>query len=47
MVYKFVDKNSASLPDISVSGSGVANNEIKLTLQLVKELPKPIIRKFK
>ena len=29
MVYKFFDKRSASLPDKSVSGSGVANNEIK------------------
>ena len=32
MVYKFFDKNSASLTDISVSGSGVANNEIKRNL---------------
>ena len=47
MVYKFFDKKSASLPDKSVSGSGVANNEIKQNLQLAKELHKPIIRKFK
>ena len=47
MVYKFFDKKSASLPDKSVSGSGVANNNIKQNLQLAKELHKPIIRKFK
>ena len=47
MVYKFFDKKSASLPDKSVSGSGVANNEIKQNLQLAKELHKPIIRNFK
>ena len=47
MVYKFFDKKSASLPDKSVSGSGVANNEIKQNLQLAKELCKPIIRKFR
>ena len=29
MVYKCFDKKSASLPDKSTSGSGVANNEIK------------------
>ena len=29
MVYTFFDKKSASLLDKSVSGSGVANNEIK------------------
>ena len=29
VVYKFFDKKSASLTDISVAGSGVANNEIK------------------
>ena len=46
MVYKFFDKNSASLADKSVSGSGVANNEIKQNLQLAKELHKSIIRKF-
>ena len=46
MVYKFFDKKSALLADISVSGSGVANNEIKqnrrpldlATLQIAKEL---------
>ena len=47
MVYKFFDKKSASLPDKSVSGSGVANNEIKQNLQLSEELHKPIIRKLK
>ena len=44
MVYKFFDKKSASLSDKSVSGSGVANNEIKQNLQLAEELHKPIIR---
>ena len=38
MVYTFFDKKSA--------GSGVANNAITQNLQLVKELHKPIIRKF-
>ena len=46
MVYKFFDKNSASIPDKPVSGSGVANNEIKQNLQLTKELHKPITKKF-
>ena len=45
-VYKFFDKKSASLPDKSVLGSGVANNEIKQNFQLAKELRKAIIRKF-
>ena len=45
MVYKFLDKKSASLIDKSVSGSGVTNNGIKQNLQLVKELHKPIIKK--
>ena len=47
MVYKFFDKQSASLPDKSVSSTGVANNEVKKNLQLTKELHKSIIRKFK
>ena len=47
MVYKFFDKKSALLTDKSVSGSGVANNEIKQNSQLAKELHKPIIRKLK
>ena len=47
MVYRFFDKRSASLSDKSVSGSGIANNEIKQNLQLAKELHKPIIRNFK
>ena len=46
MVYKIFDKKSASIPDKPVSGSSVANNEIKQNLQLTKELHKPIIRKF-
>ena len=46
MVYKFFDKKSASLTDKSVSGSGVANDEIEQNLQFAKELHKLIIRKF-
>ena len=42
----FFDKKSASLPDKSVAGSGIANNEIKQNFQLAEELQKPIIRKF-
>ena len=42
----FFDKKSPSLPDKSVSSSGVANNEIKQNLQLTKELHKPITKKF-
>ena len=47
MFYKFFNKKSASLLDKSVLGSGVANNEIKQNLQKVKEIHKPIVRKFK
>ena len=39
MVYKFFDKKP--------KGSGVADNEIKQSLQLAEELHKPIIRKIK
>ena len=46
MVYRFFDKKSTSLPDKSVSGSGV-NIQENPSKQLVKELHKPIIRKFK
>ena len=46
IVYKFFDKKSASLPDKSVSGSGV-NMEVKPSEQLAEELHKPIIRNFK
>ena len=45
MVYNFFNKKSASLPDKSVSGSGV-NIEVKHNEQLAEELHKPIIRKF-
>ena len=38
IVYKIFDKK--------LTGSGIANNEIKQNLQLTKELHKPIIRKF-
>ena len=44
MVYKFFDKNSASLSDKSAKGGGV-NNEFKQNEQLAKELHKPIIKK--
>ena len=47
MVYKDFDKKSTLLTDKSVSGSGVANNEIKQNLKLAEELHKPIIIKFK
>ena len=46
MVYNFFDKKCASLSDKSVSGSGVANNEVKENLQLAEELHKPTIRNF-
>ena len=46
MVYKDFDKKSTLLTDKSVSGSGVANNEIKQNLKLAEELHKPTIRKF-
>ena len=45
MVYKSFDKKSASLPDKSVSDSGV-NIPLEFNEQLAKELHKPIIRKF-
>ena len=43
----FFYKKSTSLSDKSVSGSGVANNEIKQNLQLAIEFHKPIIRALK
>ena len=43
----FFDKKSASLTDKSVTGGGVANNEIKQNFQFAEELHKPIIGKFK
>ena len=46
MAYKFFDENSTPLSDKSVSGSGVATNEIKQNFQLPEELHKPIIRKL-
>ena len=39
MVYRYFGKKP--------KGSGVANNEIKLNLQLAEELHKPIIGNFK
>ena len=47
IAYRFFDKKSASLPDKSVLGGGIANNRIKQNLQLAKEMCKPIIRNFK
>ena len=46
MVYKFLDKKSASVTDKSLSG-GVVNIPLEFTEQLAKEFHKPIIRKFK
>ena len=45
MVYKFFDKNAASLVDKSTSG-GTIKNEIISNKELAEELHKPIIRKF-
>ena len=47
MVYKFFDKKSASLADKSTKGSGVNTKPAPQNQQLVEELHKPIIRKFK
>ena len=44
MVYKFFDKKSTSIPDKSVSGSGV-NIPLEFNEQLAKELQKPIVKK--
>ena len=45
MVYKFFDKNTASLVDKSTSG-GTIKNEIISNKELAEKLHKPIIRKF-
>ena len=47
MVYRFFNKNSASLADKSVAGDAAANDEIKQNFQLAEELHKPIFRKSK
>ena len=47
MVYKAFDKKSASLADKSTKGSGINSKSTRQNQQLVKELHKPIIRKFK
>ena len=47
MVYKSFDKKSASLADKSTRGSGVNIKLSPQNQQLVEELHKPIIRKFK
>ena len=55
MVYKFVDKKSASLAGKSTEGGGVTTlakkstikNQITQNQQLVEELQRPIFRKFK
>ena len=46
MVYKFFDRKSASLTDMSASGSDV-NIPLEFNEQLAKELHKPVIRNFK
>ena len=46
MVYKFLDKKSASLADKSTRGSGVNIKLAPQNQQLAEELHKPIIRKF-
>ena len=46
MAYKFFDKKSASLTDISVSSSGI-NIPLEFNEELAKELHKPIIKKLK
>ena len=46
MVYKFLDKKSARSGIANNNNNNNNNNEIKQNLQLVKELHKPIIRKF-
>ena len=45
IVYKYIDKNSASLPDKSGSGSGV-DISLEFNEQLAKEFQKPITRMF-
>ena len=47
MVYKAFAKKSASLADKSTKGSGINSKSTRQNQQLVKELHKPIIRKFK
>ena len=47
MVYKFFDKKSASLPDKSGSGSGIANNRIKQNLQLPKNCTNQLLETLK
>ena len=46
MVYKFFDKNSASLADKSTKESVVNTKLTPQNQQLAKELHKPIIKKF-
>ena len=45
MVYKFFDKKSSGAAAIRAENSAV-KSEIRLNLQLVEELHKPIIRNF-
>ena len=47
VVYTFFDKKSPSLTDISVSGGGVANNEIKQNFQLAEKLLSPLLENLK
>ena len=46
MVHKFFDRKSASLTDMSASGSDV-NIPLEFNEQLAKELHKPVIRNVK
>ena len=46
MVYKFFDRKSASLTNMSASGNDV-NILLQFNEQLTKELHKPVIRNFK
>ena len=45
MVYRFLDKISASLADKSASGRGIKNESMS-NKELAEELHKPIIRNF-
>ena len=47
MVYKSFDKKSATLPDKSVSGSCVANNEIKKTYNKLKNYTNQLLENLK
>ena len=46
MVYKFLDKKSASFADKFTKGSGINIKSTPQNQQLAKELHKPIIKNF-